>query len=185
MSDIGLDDLLDGATPQSTDVSLSLDGELSAQRDALIREARGLSEQEDVRAGQKPRVVQIREELEELDQRMAERVLTLRITQMPGTEWSSLKAQHPMRDKNALDKSAGFNIEAVARKALVKYGARVTDAGTESVSAAQWQKIFDRISGGDLDSLMMSVLGLNQLNAQVTTERLLKLSRRIDGSDKK
>lgn len=183
---IDLDDLLDGATPQSTDVSLSMDGALSAQRDALIREARALpEEEEDLRAGQKPRVVQIREELEALDQRMAERILTIRITQMPGSEWASLKAQHPVREKNALDKSAGFNVEAVARKALLKYGERVTDEGTAPISSGQWQKIFDRISGGEFDSLVMQVLGLNQLNAQVTTERLLKLSRRISGSDKK
>lgn len=180
--DMSFDDLLDTATPLTTDVELYVDGGLVAKRDALLREYKTAVEQDekDLRAGQKPRILEIADELKGLQEQMAKRSIVIRVTQMPAGKWSKLKAKFPLKGKreDALPRDAnlGFNTEAVARLALVDYGHRVTSDGVaHDLTTDQWSKLFDTMSGGDVDTLVAAVLGVNQLNGQMHAEQLLKL----------
>lgn len=184
------DDLLDSATPLTKDVDIYIDGGLVAERDRLLQQFRDAKDDDDARAGQKPFAVRVQEELEELQARMADRVLTIRIWQMPGTAWASLKGRFPLkakRDENSsMDLTVGFNTEAVARHALLKSAKRVKDDGeTEALTSAQWSKLFDTISGGDFDRLIVETININQLVGQAQTEQVLKASRRTGGSETK
>lgn len=182
MSDMSLDDILDSATPLTTDVELYIDGGLVAKRDELLREFNAVKEDEakDLRAGQKPRVIEIAAALKEIEEQMAKRAIVIRVTQMPAEKWSALKAKFPMKGKPEnqpiRDRNLGFSTEAVARLALVDYGQRVTgDGEAHKIPTDQWTRLFDTMSGGDVDTLVAAVLGVNQLNGQMHAERLLKL----------
>lgn len=180
-----LDELLDSASPQSSDVSISLDGALAAERDRLVAEAHAAIKNagNDDRLGQKPRAVELTEQVQELEAQLRDRLITIRITQMPGSAWAALKAQHPVgKSPGPYDKAQGYNVEAVARKALMSHGARVVGDETEKLTAAQWQKLFDTVSGGDFQNLILETLNVNQLKSQITVANLSKGSRRTTDS---
>lgn len=181
VGDMSLDDILDSATPLTTDVELYIDGGLVAKRDELVREFKALQEQDakDLRAGQRPRVLEIADELKALQERMSARAIVIRITQMPAEKWSALKAKFPLKGKPenqpVRDRNLGFSTEAVARLALVDYGHRVTgDGEAHKIDTDMWTRLFDTMSGGDVDTLVAGVLGVNQLNGQMHAEQLLK-----------
>lgn len=196
MSDF--DDLLDAASPLTKDVPLYLDGALVAERDRILREYDELRAQKknDGRAGQQSPVVQKAEELQAVMEKMQSRVLTIRMTQMPGTAWVALKNKYPLRPKKPgrpepgefthQDMQLGFKVEAAVRQYLLKFAGRVLDDDTvEELTTSQWTKLFDKVSGGDLERLMMEAVDLNQLEGQAHAEELLKASRRTEGSEKK
>lgn len=182
MSDeLSLDDILDSATPITDDVELYIDGGLVLRRDELLREFKTAKDQDakDLRAGQKPRVLEIADELKDIEERMSQRVVVIRSTQMQSEKWSALKARFPLKGKpeswSQRDRNLGFSTEAVARLALVDHGCRVmADGSTVKLSTEQWTKLLSTVAGGDVDTLVTSVLGVNQLNGQMHAERLLK-----------
>lgn len=167
-----LDDLLDTATPASQDVNLCLDGGRQVERDALMKAA--LQADEGERLGAKSSATKARQALEKLDAELRDRLLTIRVFALEGTEWAALKAKHKPRDGNAQDRAQGFNIEAVSRQALLKAGKRVVGDALKDVTAGQWEKLFKKISGGDFETLIYATFGVNQLGSQAMTAALVK-----------
>lgn len=181
MSDMELGELLESTQPLTEDVELYLDAGLVARRDELLREYKlGLeADKTDGRAGQKPRVLEIADELKELQAKMAARTLVLRVTQMPAEKWAALKRKFPLTGKPESqlrrDQQFGFRTEAVARVALVDYGHRILSDGTAvKLSTDEWKALFEKISGGDTDTLVYAVVSVNQVSGLAHAEQLVK-----------
>lgn len=174
MSDFeDLDDLLDTATPASQDVNLCLDGGRQVERDALMKAALQ-AEDGGERLGAKSSATKARQALAKLDAELRDRLLTIRVFALEGTEWAALKAKHKPRDGNAQDRAQGFNIEAVSRAALLRAGKRVVGDSLRDVTPGQWEKLFKKISGGDFETLIYATFGVNQLGSQAMTAALVK-----------
>lgn len=171
-----LDALLDAATPAQEDVQICLDGARRREWNELVTAAMQPDTEGDPerRFGSKSTAASARERLEVLAAELRSRLLTIRVTAMPGTQWSALKAQHKPREGNAQDQAMGFNIEAVARKALLTHGHRLRGDEVSAISAGQWSKILDKIGGGDLQTLVFTVVGVNQLVGQQFVGQLVK-----------
>lgn len=176
-TDPDLDDLLDEATPGYEDVHILLDGARRDEWNHLVQ-ASIAPEPEggdpDARFGAKSGRARAEEQLQALKDELRAKVLTIRVIQMPGTAWAALKAKHKPRKDNARDASQGYNIEAVARESLLKYGKRVRGEQLEDITSGQWGKILEKAGGGDLQTLEYAVIGVNQLIGQQFVGALVK-----------
>mgnify|MGYP006189949335 CR=1 FL=1 len=170
-----LDSLLDEATPAFEDVRVCLDGARRAEWNALT-EAAMRREAEDAgdRLGAPSSAEVARKQLDALADELRERLLTIRIYAVPGSKWAALKGKHKPRKDNAQDASQGYNIEAVAREALIESGKRVNGDKVEDISAGQWSKLLDKIGGGDFQTLIYATIGVNQLIGQQFVGALVK-----------
>lgn len=182
------DALLDEATHPFEDVEICLAGQFQVERDRLLRESK--VDDGDDRLGQKSKAVRIAEELKALQEKIADRMVTIRVYRLPGDAWAALKLKHPVtKTPGVYDKMMGFNSEAVCKVALLEHGKRVDvvdEVETEhAISAGQWSKIFEKSSGGDIKLLFDTVVGLNELSNRAEVERLGKGSRRIHTSEHK
>jgi hypothetical protein len=180
------DALLDEATHPFEDVEICLAGQFQVERDRLIRESK--VDDGDDRLGQKSKQVRIAEELKALQEKIADRMVTIRVYRLPGSEWAALKIKHPItKTPGQYDKVLGFNSEAVCKMALLNYGKRVEtvdEVETEhAISAGQWSKILDKSSGGDVRQLFDTMVGINELTNRAEVERLGKGSRRTSASE--
>lgn len=171
-----LDDLLSGASKATEDVHVMLDGARRAEWNALVLQANSDQAQADPdgRMAAPSAARRAQKQLDALREDLRSKVLTIRVTQMPGTEWAALKAKHKPRKGNLRDENMGYSLEAVSRESLMKYGKRVRGEVEEPISAGQWQKILDAAGGGDLQTLEYTVLGLNQLAGQAFVGQLVK-----------
>ena len=171
-----LDSLLDEATPAFEDVRICLDGARRAEWNALTEQAmqRDDAEGADGRMAAPSKSALARKQLDALADELRERLLTIRIYAVPGTKWAALKGKHRPRKDNAQDASQGYNIEAVAREALVESGKRVNGDKVEDISAGQWGKLLDKVGGGDFQTLVYATIGVNQLIGQQFVGALVK-----------
>lgn len=180
------DALLDEATHPFEDVEICLAGQFQVERDRLLRESK--IDDGDDRLGQKSKAVRIADKLKALQDKIADRMVTIRVYRLPGSEWAALKIKHPMtKTPGPYDKALGFNTEAVAKVALLNYGKRVEGDGESEVeypiSAGQWSKILEKSSGGDVRQLLDTMVGINELTNRAEVERLGKGSRRTSASE--
>lgn len=171
-----LDDLLDEATPAFEDVRICLDGARRAEWNALTEAAHARDDVEDAdaRLGAPSPAAIAREKLDALAEELRGRMLTIRIFAMPGSGWATLKGKHKPRKDNPTDATQGYNIEAVAREALIGHGKRLNGDKVEDVTAGQWGKILDKIGGGDFQTLIYATIGVNQLVGQQFVGQLVK-----------
>lgn len=184
---ISLDDLLDEAKPHTSTLQICVDGSLSAQRDALAaqlkEEVRTGKKSADDREGAKPHAQVLLEQLHELEDQIRSRIITIKLTQMPGSQWAALKLQHPVRPHSSqYDKAQGFDTDAVARAALLTHAVRVSGDDEVPVSKEQWDRLLEKVSGGDYERLTLGVLGVNQLASQMAVANVSKGSRRTSDS---
>lgn len=171
-----LDSLLDEATPAFEDVRICLDGARRAEWNALAEQAMQKDDAEDAdgRMAAPSKSSLARKQLDALAEELRERMLTIRIVAMPGTGWAALKGKHKPRKDNPQDTTQGYNIEAVAREALLGHGKRVNGDKVEDISAGQWGKILEKIGGGDFQTLVYATVGVNQLLGQQFVGALVK-----------
>jgi hypothetical protein len=171
-----LDSLLDEATPAFEDVRICLDGARRAEWNALAEVAMGRDDAagSDARMAAPSPAAVARKKLDALADELRERMLTIRVFALPGTQWASLKGKYAPRKGDKYDEQNGFNIEAVARQALISHGKRVVGDRVEDITAAQWSKILEKIGGGDFQTLIFAVIGVNQLAGQMFVGQLVK-----------
>lgn len=175
-----LDDLIDEAQAGWHDVPIMLDGSRRDEWNQAVKAA--MQPDRDVPDGSfaaKSPAAVAQKRVDALKAELRLKILTVRIFQMPGTEWAALKAKHGPRKNNKLDEQHGYNREAVARLALVSYGKRARNVGTdaervEDISSSQWTRILGKAGGGDLEALEWAVIGVNQLVGQAFVGALVK-----------
>jgi hypothetical protein len=171
-----LDELLASATKATEDVYLMLDGKRRDEWNQLVLAAAQAEPtgSGDGRMAAPSKAKQAQKKLDALRQELRSKVLTIRITEMQGTAWAALKAKHKPRKGNLRDENLGYNLEAVTRESLITHGARIRNGEAEPIPVGKWQQILDAAGGGDLQTLELTVLGLNQLVGQQFVGQLVK-----------
>lgn len=170
-----LDALLDEATPAFEDVRICLDGARRAEWNALTEAATSrVVEDAGDRLGAPSSAEIAQKKLDALAEELRGRLLTIRIYAVPGSKWAALKGKHKPRKDNTMDAAQGYNVEAVAREALVEAGKRLNGDKVEDISAGQWGKILDKVGGGDFQTLIFATVAVNQLIGQQFVGALVK-----------
>jgi hypothetical protein len=169
-----LKDKASKATFRHKDVEIVLDNAALGDRDDL---AEGLLGPVDPAAADDSRLAlpsegteaadQIKADLDGLEQRALDSIITLRIFALPAATWNRLVAENQPREGNTLDVRMGYNIEAITR-AAVEAGAKLLDGeDLETPDADDWAAFWPKIVGGTFDRLTEAVRYLNETTGWV------------------
>lgn len=152
---------LNKATFRYEDVDVSLDGELSVQRDQLFKELGEAVDAPRVTMGP-PATVAVQERIDALEATMREDMVTLRFRALSFDRWNAIIALRPPRQGVAIDARKGYDIVGVTKAAAEASGWVVDDGKTEPITADEWTDLWDKLSGGDFDRVWGAVTRLNE-----------------------
>ena len=179
------------AARPTADVQILLAADLEAERDRLqeIIDAPEL----DTRLASESPADAARKAMDVLMESAGDSVITLRFTQLRGSDWSALTSQHPPRPLVPIDEKYGYNFDAAAThaarfvdKAGRHYGVRiedgeevplvVTQADRENLipGVDEWADLFDEISGHEAAAIRNTVWGLNEYLPEIQLEAMGK-----------
>jgi len=114
------------------------------------------------------------EALEAFDSEVLKALVTLKFTRMEGDKWALLTSAHPMRFDNAIDRSYGYNYDAVTTLAARQTGVRLDDDGEHPLTEDQWTRMLKILSGHDVEAIRDAVWTLNEYEPQKHVEALVK-----------
>jgi hypothetical protein len=80
-------------------------------------------------------------------------------------DWNDLVAAHAPRDGNALDKSYGFNVEALMSAAIPKSIAGVENQAGEPLDFAiadEWETLADDMTDSQYEDFVLATLRVNK-----------------------
>ena len=109
--------------------------------------------------------------LEEFLATIRDEFVVIRVVEVPDHEWRAVKARNPLpEDKdswNTLDRQYGLNAIASTKAALELTALEVErdedgHETTEKPSAEVWAEVFQNLSSGDLTSLVLAQIELNE-----------------------
>jgi hypothetical protein len=163
----------DKATFRYRDVTVMLDGEKAAERDALLELASAAEPPIDARLGEDP-AKEARKRLAALEDEMRESLVTFRIRALPTDKWNALIAKFPAREGNNLDSRKGYNIVEVTKAAVEAGGHLIEDGKTEPVDADEWPALWSNLSGGDFDRFWIATYTLNEQDGWMGVDFLKK-----------
>ena len=167
------------AARPTADVQILLAADLSAERDRLqeIIDAPEL----DTRLASESPSDAARKDLDALMESAGESLITLRFTQLRGSDWSALTSQHPPRPFVPIDENYGYNFDAATTHAARfvdaserHYGARIEDGAEVPLSSEEWTDLFDAISGHEANAIRNTVWGLNEYLPKLQLEAMGK-----------
>jgi len=92
---------------------------------------------------------------------IGEDVWTLRFDAMDSRAWGDVTAANPLRPDSPIDRRYGYDFNGAARSAAPLCGVRVVDGKDESLTPAQWEKVFDIISGGESNKIASDIFEMN------------------------
>jgi len=163
----------DKATFRYRDVTVMLDGEKAAERDALLELASAEEPPVDARLGADP-AKEARKQLKALEDEMRDALVTFRIRALPTDKWNALIAKFPARDGNVLDNRKGYNIVEVTKAAVEAAAHLIEDGKTEPVEADEWPALWANLSGGDFDRFWIATYTLNEQDGWMGVDFLKK-----------
>lgn len=162
------------------DVQVVLDGVVSAERERLEKELE-TADDGDGRLGATSKADEIQTQLDELAEQAADSVVTIRLTRLPGRDWSNLTSKCPVRPEVAIDRHYGFNFDAACEAAAryrdtsgVAYGARLEDGEPVDITDDEWDALFDVLSGNDIGKIRDAVWALNEHEPEQRLNALVK-----------
>lgn len=168
-----------------------LDQDVASEREQLI-EALGNAETLDkgdtrLGAANDTHAAPIRQALEALTATLRDALVKVRFVRLPGEKWADLTTQFIARPDFEMDRYYGYNIDAVVRAAAAfqhpdtqeQFSFRVEqDAGgaevLEPISDAQWNVLFDVLTGAEVSDIRDAVWGLNEFEPSSRIEALVK-----------
>lgn len=149
---------------------------LAALDDARVQDSR--EEDADARLGAAPpadtRAKDAVAELEKFDEEAARALVEIRFTRLPGTDWAKLTSTFPMRIDVALDRTYGYNFDAVSEAAARSSGKLLTDDGETEITGDQWDRLFTVLAGHDVEQIRDAVWTLNEYEPQQHVAALVK-----------
>jgi hypothetical protein len=161
------------------DVVVVLDGAVSAERERLEKELE--SADADPRLASLSPAEEIQQQLDELAEQSADSLLTIRLTRLPGRDWSNLTSKCPVRPDVPIDRHYGYNYDAACEAAAryrdtsnVAYGARLEGGEPVDISDDEWGDLFDVLSGSDIGKIRDAVWSLNEYEPQERLNALVK-----------
>lgn len=179
------------AARPTKDVVVVLDGAVSAERERLERELAAV-DHGDIRMGVESPADEIQRQLDELAEQSSDSLLTIRLTRLPGRDWSNLTSKCPVRVDVPIDRHYGYNYDAACEAAAryrdpsgVTYGARLEDGEPVDISDDEWADLFDVLSGSDIGKIRDAVWELNEYEPEQRLNALVKGSGAASRSDSK
>ncbi len=112
--------------------------------------------------------------LEAFDDEVLKSLITVKFTRLDGQTWAILTSAYPMRIDIALDRSFGYNYDAVTEAATRRSGVRVDDDGEHEITEEQWSRLFKILSGHDIERIRDAVWTLNEYEPSQHIEALVK-----------
>lgn len=163
----------DKATFRYRDVTVMLDGEKAAERDALIEAIATSQEPGDARLGQDP-AAEAKKKLAALEDEMREALVTVRLRALPTDKWNSICAENPPRENVAIDANKQYNVVEVTKAAVEASGHLIEDGKTEPIDADEWPALWASLSGGDFDRFWIACYTLNEQDGWMGVDFLKK-----------
>lgn len=108
------------------------------------------------RLGDKSRVPELVEQMQELQAEMVEGTITMTLRALPADEWAALVAKHPPRSGDKNDQAYGANHDAMMRD-LIPASVIEPDLDDED-----WTNLFRTLTSGEWDKLCNAAKGLNR-----------------------
>lgn len=167
------------------DVQVTLDQTLSAKRDDLIQEIRTARlPAADARLTKKADTSALEKELADLEASEQDSMVTLRVVQAPGQEFSGLTAKYPFRADAPLDRAYGFNIHGLVaaeghRWTTYREGDKyrpfkVVEATIDRPGVNEWADLCKVLPHDDYRQIVDAAFELNIWEPQQRRERLGK-----------
>jgi hypothetical protein len=163
----------DKATFRYRDVTVMLDGEKAAERDALIEAIAASQDPVDSRITVDP-AADARKALAALEDEMREALVTVRLRALPTDKWNAIVAKFPPRDGVAADQRKGWDVVEVTKAAVEAGGHLIEDGKTEPVDADEWPAFWESLSGGDFDRFWIAAYTLNEQDGWMGVDFLKK-----------
>jgi len=182
------------AAPRKTlDVTISLNRDLSEEREALVAELEAAKESNDDRMSAPTSAALVQERLDVILDAEVDTLIDLRFTRLPGDEWMKITQKCPPDPENLLDMHYRYSmVDAckLAAKFVAKdgtvYGHVVEDDELVALTVHQktksnpdptdeWEDIFSRISGPEFTTIVDT---LYSLNVHGPAERFAELKKR-------
>lgn len=162
------------------DVPVVLDGAVSDERERLEKELENVDDG-DSRLGATSEADEIRAKLDEIAEQAVDSIVTLRLTRLPGRDWSNLTSKCPVRPDVAIDRHYGYNYDAACESAAryrdpagAAYGHRLENGEPVDLSDDEWDDLFDVLSGSDISKIRDAVWELNEYEPQQRLNELVK-----------
>ena len=167
-----------------TRVRFCLDGDLKAEHEALEAEFNESRKRTlgDARMVDPSR--QLAQQVNDLEERMKESEVEFIVRGLKRGDWNDLVAEHAPRDGNALDKSYGFNVEALMTVAIPKCIASVENHAGEPLEFdvdAEWGPLAEDMTDSQYEDFVLAVLRVNKGRNEVPFS--LSAYRMIQDSD--
>jgi len=171
------------------DVTVVLDGELTEELEALRVKLETAST--DGRLGVLSEAEIVQEQIDTLTASASDTV-TLRLTRLPGRDWSVLTSKAPPRPGVPIDGNYGYNYDVVCEAAAryrnasgVAFGHRLEDGEPVEVAADEWDDLFDVLPGSEVAKIRDAVWVLNEYEPTQRLNELVKASGAAARSDSK
>ncbi|WNM64504.1 tail assembly chaperone [Arthrobacter phage MidnightRain] len=160
-----------------TRVPFCLDGDLKAAHEAAEAEYARENNRRmaDPRLGSTVR--KLAEKVQDLESQMQDSTVTFLIRGLKRGEWVELTGEHPPREKNTLDASYGYNVEAVMLEGIPRSIVAVENSKGEPLDfdpAAEWDALAEDMTNSQYEDFILAVLKVNAGRNDVPffTERL-------------
>jgi len=147
-----------------TRVPFCLDGDLKAEHEAAEAEFNAARNRSLADARLNDPVKDLAQRVADIEDQMKSASVEFVMRGLRRGEWNELVAEHAPRDGNALDKSYGFNVEALMVAAIPKCIAAVERAGEaqEFDPVTEWDALADEMTDSQYEDFVLAVLRVNK-----------------------
>ncbi len=167
-----------------TRVLFCLDGDLKAAHEAAEVEFNAARSRSLADARLNDPARGLAREVNDLEEAMKASTVTFLVRGMKRGDWNELVAEHAPREGNALDKSYGFNVEALMNVAVPKSIAGVENHAGEPLPfdpTKEWDALADDMTESQYEDFILATLRVNKGRNEVPFS--LSAFRMIQDSD--
>jgi len=167
-----------------TRVSFCLDGDLKAAHEAAEAEFNAARNKSLADARLNSPVKDLAQKVADIEADMKASTVEFLVRGLKRSEWTDLVAEHAPREGNALDKSYGFNVEALMVAAIPACVVAVENQAGEVLPfdpAKEWDALADDMTDSQYEEFVLAVLRVNKGRNEVPFS--LSAYRMIQASD--
>jgi len=167
-----------------TRVSFCLDGDLKAAHEEAEAEFNAVRSRSLGDSRLNDPAKDLAKKVNDLEEAMKASTVSFLVRGMRRGDWNDLVAEHAPREGNALDKSYGFNVEALMKVAVPKSIAGVENSKGEPLDfdvSAEWDALADDMTDSQYEDFVLAALRVNKGRNEVPFS--LSAFRMIQASD--
>lgn len=162
---MSLADKISKRTFPTKDVVLCLDAALAAERDALVADLAQARKSGEGRLASSP-VEKLTKQINELEERMRDSLVTIRVAGLPFAEYNKIMRAHPPRK----GKQEAYNVETFFPDVVYKSGSLVEGDEVTKLSESprtEWDALVEVLTDKEFDTLVEGVIATNRTMQEV------------------